>query len=93
MAQGNGPFVLAFGNSKVKSQPNSSLTDLIDSIRQTGASIDVVSTGKIVNSGKTFTAESETPWKLILLWLVLILGTALMGFMAFRLFKQMNEGK
>jgi len=93
LAQGNGPFVLAFGNSKVKSQQNSSLTDLIDSIRQTGASIDVVSTGKIVSSGKTFTAESETPWKLILLWLVLILGTALMGFMAFRLFKQMNEGK
>ena len=90
LAQGNGPFTLAFGNYAIKSDQRNSLSDLIDSIKRSGASIDRVSIGEIKNNNKSFKAEEKTPWKLILLWLLLILGTALMGFMAYRLFQQMG---
>ncbi len=91
LAQGNGPFTLAFGNYNIKPDQRNSLADLIDSIKRSGASIDRVSIGEIINSNKSFKVEEKTPWKLILLWLVLILGTALMGFMAYRLFQQMGR--
>ena len=39
---------------------------------------------------KSYRTEEIIPWKIILLWLVLILETALMGFMAYRLFQQMG---
>jgi hypothetical protein len=93
LAQGKAPFTLAFGNNKIKSAQRNSLSDLISSIKQSGASIDSVSLGEFVKNDNVNQAESETPWKLILLWLVLILGTALMGFMAYRLFQQMGEDK
>jgi len=90
LAQGNGPFTLAFGNYTIKSEQRNSLSDLIESIKRSGASIDRVSVGEILSNNKSFKVEEKTPWKLILLWLVLILGTALMGFMAYRLFQQMS---
>ncbi len=93
LAQGQAPFTLAFGNSTIKSAQKSSLSSLIDSIKRSGASIDSVSLGEFVKNENVTQAQSETPWKLILLWLVLILGTALMGFMAYRLFQQMGEDK
>ena len=93
LAQGNGPFTLAFGNHNIKSEQSNNLSDLIDSIKRSGASIDSVSIGEIINNTKSFKVEEKTQWKLILLWLVLILGTALMGFMAYRLFQQMGESE
>lgn len=93
LAQGKAPYTLAFGNQAVKSAQRNSLSDLINSIKESGASIDTVSLGEFVKNDNIIKAESETPWKLILLWLVLVLGTALMGFMAYRLFQQMSEDK
>ena len=91
LAQGKAPFTLALGNHKIKPTQRNSLGDLINSIKQSGASIDSVSLGEFVKNDHVNEIDSKTPWKLVLLWLVLILGTALMGFMAYRLFQQMKE--
>jgi hypothetical protein len=91
LAQGNGPFKIAFGNPTIKPVQNNSLNSLIESIKRSHTRIDQVSLGEIANSNKSFEAESKTPWKLILLWIFLILGTGLMGFMAYRLFQQMGD--
>jgi hypothetical protein len=93
LAQGTAPFTLAFGNPNIKLAQNNNLSGLIDSIKQSGANIDSVSLGEFVTNKNVKEAKSETPWKLILFWLFLILGTALMGFMAYRLFQQMSEDK
>ncbi len=93
LAQGKAPFTLAFGNPNIKLAQNNSLSSLIDSIKESGANIDSVSLGEFVSNDNVKQAQSETPWKLILFWLFLILGTALMGFMAYKLFKQMSEDK
>lgn len=93
LAQGKEPFTLAFGNPVIKPAQNNDLSTLIASLKESGASIDKVTLGSVVNNSKIFEAETEIPWKLILLWLVLILGTALMGFMAVRLYQQMSEEK
>ena len=90
LAQGSGPFTLAFGNHTIELDQRNSLSDLINSLKQSGASIDRVSIDTVINNNKSFKVEEKIPWKLILLWLVLILGTALMGFMAYRLFQQMG---
>ena len=90
LAQGKGPFTVAFGNYAITSNQENSLSDLIDSIKRSGVSIDRVNIGTITNNNKMFKTEEKTPWKLILLWLMLILGTALMGYMAYRLFQQMS---
>lgn len=93
LAQGKGPFQLAFGNPTIKPAQNNDLNSLIQSLKQSAATIDKVTFGEIINNNKSFVTESKTPWKIILLWLVLILGTALMAFMAFRLYQQMGDGR
>ena len=89
LAQGKGPFQIAFGNPNIKPSEQNDLNDLIKTIRDSGSIVDNVKLGEIENSGKSF--SPETPWKLILFWIVLLLGTLLMAYMAFKLFKQMGE--
>ncbi len=93
LAQGNEPFTIAFGNPNIKPAHNNGLDDLIKSIKQSNANIDLVQIEAITSHNKTFKAELELPWKQILLWIVLILGTLLMGLMAYRLYQQMSEEK
>ncbi len=93
LAQGTAPFTLALGNPKIKATQVGNLRDLIDSIKQSGANIDSVNLGEFIKNNNVKKVQSETPWKLILFWLLLVLGTALMGFMAYRLFQQMSEDK
>jgi len=89
LAQGEGPFHIAFGNPSIKPSEQNDLNGLIKTIRDSGSAVDNVKLGEIENSGKSF--SPETPWKLILLWIVLLLGTMLMAYMAFKLFKQMGK--
>ncbi len=93
LAQGNEPFTIAFGNPNIKPAHNNGLNDLINSIKQSKANIDQVQIEAITSHNKTFKSNSELPWKQIVLWIVLILGTLLMGLMAYRLYQQMNEDK
>ncbi len=91
LAQGKGPFQLAFGNPNIKPSEQLDLNNLIKTIRDSGSAVDNVKLGEIENSGKVF--SPDTNWKLILFWIVLILGTMLMAYMAYRLFKQMGDGQ
>ena len=89
IAQGNGPFQLALGNPAVAPTSFSDLNTLMRTFKKSGSDIDTVSLSKFVDHGKSF--DGQINWKKIALWVVLLLGTLLMAFMAFRLFKQMGE--
>lgn len=90
IAQGNPPFQIAFGNPNVSPAQNSDLNNLIQSLQQSGSTVDTVSLTEIVEGAQHFSRDGKTNWKKIALWIVLILGTLLMGFMAYRLFQQMG---
>ena len=90
IAQGSPPFQMAFGNPKVLPAKNSNLNDLIQSLQQSGSTVDTVSLAQIVDGEKSFSRDGKTNWKKIALWIVLLLGTMLMAFMAYRLFQQMG---
>ena len=92
LAQGKEPFKIAFGHPTIK-PPNNNLGDLIKNIKQSNAQIDTVQIEKITHNNKVFKPESNIQWKLILLWAILISGTILMGFMAYRLYQQMGGRK
>ncbi len=90
IAQGSGPYKLAFGNPSVLPAKNSDLNNLIQSLQQSGSTVDTVSLAQIVDGEKSFSRDGKTNWKKIALWIVLLLGTMLMAFMAYRLFQQMG---
>lgn len=91
MAQGKAPFTLAYGNPAVTRAQNSDLQGLINSLSDSGVNADKVSLGEIVQGNKRFSKEDQVNWKKYVLWLLLILGTLLMAFMAWRLFQQMGS--
>jgi hypothetical protein len=91
LAQGAAPFTLAFGNPTISPANSNDLNSLIKTYKDSGASVDKVTLGSIIENEKYVAAKSKLPWKKILLWLVLIMGTALMGFMAYRLYQQMGN--
>ena len=91
IAQGNGPFKLAFGNPAILPAQNSDLNNLIQSLQQTASTVDKVTLSKIIDGEKSFSRDGKTNWKKLALWAVLLLGTLLMAFMAYRLFQQMGS--
>ena len=93
IAQGSEPFQLAFGNPHILPAKNSDLNSLIQSLQQTGSAVDTVLLTEIVNGKKSFSRDGKTNWKKIALWLVLLLGTMLMAYMAYRLFQQMSDNR
>ena len=91
LAQGQGPFTLAFGNPVISPANNNDLNSLVKTYEDSGANIDKVTSGTIIDNANYIAAKNRLPWKKILLWLVLIMGTVLMGFMAYRLYQQMGK--
>ena len=91
LAQGTGPFTLAFGNPVTIPANSNDLNSLIKTYKDSGSSVDKVTLGSINQNQNYVAAKNKLPWKKIMLWLVLILGTALMGFMAYRLYQQMGK--
>ena len=67
------------------------MNSLIKSLQQTGSTVDTVLLKNIVDQEKSFSRELKTNWKKIGLWVVLLLGTLMMAFMAYRLFQQMAK--
>ena len=90
IAQGSEPFQLAFGNPNIPPAKRSNLNNLIQSLQQSSSTIDMVSLDNIIDGDKSFSREGKTNWKKIVLWVVLLLGTAMLAFMANRLFRQMG---
>jgi hypothetical protein len=84
LAQGHGPFVLAFGGAGVRSAE----TDL----SQIAVDADIVAatadTPRVLGGpGRRVPAAAAFPWMRAILWGVLILAALLLGWMALRLSK------
>lgn len=95
LAQGGAPFTLAYGNSQISPGNSHGISDLINALRGAGEILDEVTPGKPIKntaiSKLGLEPKKSTPWGLIGLWLLLILGTAVLAYMAYRLYQQMNE--
>ena len=91
IAQGSAPFQMAFGNPNILPAQNSDLNNLIRSLQESGSTVDTVKLMQIVEGENSFSRDGKTNWKKIALWVVLLLGTLLMAFMAYRLFQQMGN--
>lgn len=95
LAQGEAPFMLAYGNSQISPGNSHGISDLINALRGAGEILDEVTPGKPIKntaiSKLGLEPKKSTPWGLIGLWLLLILGTAVLAYMAYRLYQQMND--
>ncbi|MCF6262586.1 MAG: DUF3999 domain-containing protein [Xanthomonadales bacterium] len=95
LAQGEPPFTLAYGNSQIAASNHHGINDLIKGMTNKSDMLDEVTPGKPIKNTNITKLNPEPkktiPWGLIGLWLLLILGTAVLGYMAYRLYQQMNE--
>jgi len=92
IAQGKPPFQLAFGNPNVLPAQNNDLNHLIHTFKDSGAIIDKVTLLNFEDKELVFLdREKDFNGKKIVFWIVLLLGTLLMAFMAFRLLQQMTK--
>lgn len=95
VATGESPFTLAYGSARVEPVA-APLTQLlsVSTIKQQGLLIKPAKLGSTIDFGDDSRLQPPKPpvdWKRYLLWAVLILGVAVLGFMAMRLYKQMEE--
>ncbi len=93
LVQGKSPFTLAYGNPSVEPVSDLGLTQLLHGIDSTGVTPETVSLGKAHRVAAYHPAQTEKPipWKTIGLWIVLLLGTAVLGYMALSLYRQMDD--
>ena len=95
VATGESPFTMAYGSARV-GPVAAPLAQLLSesSIKQQGLLIKPAKLGSTIDFGDDSRLEPPKPpvdWTRYLLWAVLILGVAILGFMAMRLYKQMEE--
>jgi hypothetical protein len=98
LAQGESPFTLLVGseNSQGVMNPISFPSDVLRPANQREPAqperVDIkrISTPDVMNSVKKIEAE-KIPWLTMLLWLILLAGIALMGFMSYQLAKKMKQ--
>jgi hypothetical protein len=94
VARGDGPFTLAFGNPEVK-RSMLETSQLIPGyergmeLKLAAAQVGSVSTGEIKGDWLRSVTGGTSPKKLAL-WAVLIVAVIALGFMAFRLARQVN---
>ena len=91
LAQGEPPFTLAYGNLNIAPESNNGINHLIKTLRDAGETPDMVNLEEPINNRTIAKLKKSTPWKLIGLWLLLIVGTAVLGYMAYQLYQQMNN--
>ncbi len=95
VAQGEGPFVLAYGSGRVD-RADTPLPRLmgVEEIRQRRL-IKTARLGPPLALGDQSRLEPPTPpadWKRLSLWATLVLGVVLLGWMALRLYRDMERG-
>ncbi len=93
LAQGKDPFKLAYGNPAVAPANNTGLAELIRSVNNAGSELDQVVVSHPKKVRELARIEKQTPWKQIGLWLFLLIGTAVLAYMAFSLYRQMDGNK
>jgi len=93
LAQGAAPYTIAYGNKATQATQSKGIYSLIRTLQRSGGSPDKVSMNASVKNTDVITKAKETPWKFIGFWLLLVLGTAVLSYMAYSLYKQMNDEK
>lgn len=91
LAQGEAPYTLAFGSSVVFAESSNGIRSLLKTVEDTGNQPDEVTMLQIREVTDKRVIEKQIPWKLIALWVILLIGTALMAYMAHSLYRQMNR--
>lgn len=91
LAQGKPPFTLAYGNPAISEGAQGNLEDAVRELQRRGLQPEQVGLGEAHPLGNIELNPNPFPWKLIAMWLVLIVGTLLMGYMAYSLYRQMNK--
>jgi len=95
MAQGEPPFTLAYGSARVGpvTTPLGQLLNVADIQKQAQLIKDAqLGSRRALGNAATLTPpRPPTDWKQIVLWAVLIIGVAALGFMALRLYRQMDQ--
>lgn len=92
LADGNGPYTLAWGNHEVTSPPPD-LRGLVEAdLDRTGDAAAAVTLLAIEEAGgiSRLQPEPALPWKKWLLWALLIAAALIAGRMAFGLYREMN---
>ncbi len=92
LAQGEAPFTLAYGNPEILPASSNGISQLIRTLQDAGETPEKVTLEESVSNTKVAKLEKNIPWKVVGLWVFLILGTAVLGYMAYHLFQQMNKG-
>ena len=96
VAQGEPPYTLAFGSAAIgrSTQPVDALLRLIDKKQESALIQSARVSQRIVlgGEGRLKPPPPPLPWKQWLLWAVLVLGVAFLGWMVRRLMRQLGEG-
>ena len=95
VARGRGPFLLAFGNAALKNRPGDSAA-LVKTLRDAGQLSKAVEAEArervpLGGPGRLRPPEPGVAWSRILLWAVLLIGVGVLGLMALRLYRQMED--
>lgn len=94
LARGEGPFTLVYGNGSLsdKNQSAAALLKLINDQEQAEMFAEALP-GEVMTlkGAEALEAGLNVSWERVLLWSILTMGVLLTGFMAFRLFRQMNK--
>lgn len=93
LAQGEPPFVLAFGNAAIHAGADAWPNDLPSDLRSDADNAPLAATGEVYELGGEQRLKEPSPgiqWRLVVLWVILVIGVAVMFVMALWLYRQMN---
>jgi hypothetical protein len=95
IARGSGPFVLAYGNGRMKTAgPGKSRAEIHGLVGEKNKSIVRVATlgeKTVLGGEEKLERVKEPPWKKIVLWTVLLVGVVVLAAMAWSLTRKMNN--
>ncbi|HMN46301.1 MAG TPA: DUF3999 domain-containing protein [Povalibacter sp.] len=96
LAQGDGPYLLAFGSRRAETAPIQQCANLLSDVR--GEDLDQLIGSGVVGTSRTLGGETalkplpkQTPVRLVILWGVLIVGVGLLVAMALALLKRVRQ--
>lgn len=90
IANGQAPYSLVWGNATAAA-PGVSMQRLLKKIKQDSDDVEQVYIQREFVNDTQDTASHALPWKTIVLWMVLVLGVAVVTVMAYRLKRDMGE--
>jgi Protein of unknown function (DUF3999) len=94
LAQGDGPFLLAYGSRKIK-PARFSVDALLQKTANNLQPTNIEAGPQVTLGGKSklLPAPPPIPWKTWLLWSILVAGVFLIGWMSIRLYQQLHSQK